>query len=504
MALHRRALLMSVGALAACAPPPTAVLVPPAMPRLTSLPREQEPPPAPREFRGAWVASVDNIDWPSAPGLTVDEQQAQARRIVQRASALGLNALLLQVRPAADALYASALEPASEYLSGTQGVAPPYDPLAWWIGLCHGAGIELHAWFNPFRARHPSARSPLAATHIARRQPDWAKRYGDALWLDPGEPGVVAHTLAVIGDVVQRYDIDGVHLDDYFYPYPVQPAEGGEMPFPDDASYARARTALPRADWRRDNVNRFVQALYAQVHAIKPWLKVGISPFALPRAARRQGPAQGIEGFDPHAKLYADAERWLDQGWLDYCSPQLYWPLARRAQAFDALLEHWALANIRARHLWPGLFTSRVPADEIERQLMHLRAHPDQAGGHIHFSMVALMDDRGGLSSRLQAAVNGPALVPATPWLGSTPPLAPLCTALAQGATIRPQDAETRWLAVWQRRAGAWRLSVHDARAVVVLPWGDGAGALDALAVSSLGRSGVHSERLAFAVMRHH
>ncbi len=514
--LDRRALLLAAASAAAALAAGCA-----SAPRLAPLALELAPPAAPREFRGAWVATVANIDWPSAPGLPAAQQQAEVQRIVERAAALGLNALVLQVRPAADALYASALEPASEFVSGRQGLAPGYDPLAFWIDAAHARGIELHAWFNPFRARHPSAASPLAASHIATREPTWAKPYGDLLWLDPGEPGAVAHTLAVIEDVVRRYDIDGVHLDDYFYPYPVKGADGNELPFPDDALYARSGSTLARDDWRRDNVNRFVRALYERTHATKPWVKVGISPFALPRRERRVGPAADIEGFDPYAKLYADAERWLAEGWLDYVAPQLYWPMAPRAQAFDTLLEFWAEGNPRGRHLWPGLFTSRVaisspaaptpwPAEEIERQLAYLRtkisADPQQAGGHLHFSMVALMDDRGGLASRLLAAATGPALVPATPWLGATPPRAPAVLARPDGVQVaRAAEGEpARWIALWQQRAGRWRLSLHDSTVRVSVPWLDAqGGALDALAASVVSRTGVESERVALAVMRH-
>jgi uncharacterized lipoprotein YddW (UPF0748 family) len=388
-------------------------------------------------------------------------------------------------------------------------VAPAYDPLALWIAEAHARGIELHAWLNPFRARHPSAKSALAANHIARREPGWVKPYGDGLWLDPGEPGAAAHTLAVIEDVARRYDVDGVHIDDYFYPYPVPGRDGKDLPFPDDASYAKARTPLARDDWRRENVDRFVRTMYERVHAIKPWLKVGISPFALPRRERRP---LGIEGFDPHARLYADAERWLAEGRMDYAAPQLYWTLAQRAQAFDVLLDHWAATNAKRRHLWPGLFTSRValppnpwPAEEIERQLAHLRLNADKADGHIHFSMVALMDDRGGIASRLLAAASGPALVPASPWLGSTPPLAPTCAAADGGIALAASDQgePARWLALWQRRAGRWQLGVHDARAGMQLPWADAQGAaLEALVASSVGRSGLHSERVGWTVMR--
>jgi uncharacterized lipoprotein YddW (UPF0748 family) len=481
-------------------------------PRLAPLSADQAPPPAPREFRGAWVATVANIDWPSAPGLPEAEQRAQLQRIVARAAALGLNALIVQVRPACDALYASALEPASEYVSGTQGLAPGYDPLARWVEAAHAHGLELHAWFNPFRARHPSAKSPLAASHIATREPAWVKAYGETLWLDPGEPGAVAHTLAVIDDVVRRYDIDGVHIDDYFYPYPVKGPDGHELAFPDEASFARAGTALSRDDWRRDNVNRFVRALYERVHAAKPWVKVGISPFALPRRERRQGAASAIEGFDPHARLYADAELWLEQGWLDYIAPQLYWPMAQRAQAFDVLLDHWAATNIHGRHLWPGLFTSRValppnpwPADEVVNQLAHLRAQSGKAGGHIHFSMVALLDDRGGVASRLLAAPAMPALVPASPWLGRSAPARPRVAAERDAVLVAAEAAgeDARWLVLWRRSGGRWRLSLHDATAVLRLPWTGVEGAtLEALTVSAITRSGVESERVSLAVLK--
>jgi uncharacterized lipoprotein YddW (UPF0748 family) len=480
---------LAAGALAGCANPP----------RLGPL--LAEPPPAPRELRGAWVASVANIDWPRPAGRPEAEQRAQVSAMVERASALGLNALLLQVRPAADALYASTLEPASEFVSGTQGLAPSYDPLQLWIDAAHARGIELHAWFNPFRARHPSAKSALAPNHVARREPGWVKPYGDALWLDPGEPGAVAHTLAVIDDVVRRYDIDAVHLDDYFYPYPV-----AELPFPDDASHARSGSTLARDDWRRDNVTRFVRMLYERVHAIKRDVKVGISPFALPRRERR--PA-GIEGFDPHARLYADAELWLEQGWLDYIAPQLYWPLAQRAQAFDVLLDHWAATNRRGRHLWPGLFTSRVanpwPADEIVNQLAHLRTNSAKASGHIHFSMVALMDDRGGLASRLLASAPGPALPPATPWLAGPALARPTIETTPAGVrfTLAGEAPSARWLAVWQRARGSgWRLSLHDARSAPRVPWVDARGApLEAVAACAVCRAGIEHARTAAAVL---
>ena len=481
------------------------------LPLLTSGDDGAEAPPAPREFRGAWVASVDNIDWPSRRGLTAPEQQRELRAIVERAAALGLNALLLQVRPACDALYASTLEPWSEYLSGTQGQSPGYDPLALWIDEAHARGIELHAWFNPYRARHSTARGALAANHVAQRRPTWVRNHGDQLWLDPGEPEAMAHSLAVVADVVTRYDIDGVHVDDYFYPYPVKPPGGTEdIAFPDEASFAKAATPLARDDWRRRNVDRFVQQMHERVHAIKPWVKVGISPFGLPRPDRR--PA-GIEGFSQFDKLYADVERWLAEGWLDYLAPQLYWSMDTRAQAFAPLLDAWARSNVKSRHLWPGLFTSAVarpprswPADEVVAQLAHLQRERARAGGFIHFSMTALMDDRGDLASRLINANTGPALVPATPWLVAQRPQAPRLSRAS--GELRVQAAAggeaARWLALWSRRAGVWRLQVRAADRVHALPAQDRAGALEGLVASAVSRSGVESERVSLANLGNH
>jgi uncharacterized lipoprotein YddW (UPF0748 family) len=474
--------------------------------RLRELMPSEMPPPAAREVRGAWVATVDNIDWPSAPGLTASQQRAEIVRIVERAAALGLNALVLQVRPAADAIYPSALEPWSEYLSGAQGTAMVYDPLAVWIVEAHRHGLELHAWFNPFRARHPSAKSPLAAQHVANTQPAWVKAYGDQMWLDPGEPAARQHTLNVIADVVQRYDIDGAHIDDYFYPYPVV-AQGSELPFPDTDSWQRAQAAgtpLARDAWRRANVDHFVRALYERAHAIKPWLRVGVSPFGLPRKERRP---PGTQGFDPHAKLFADAERWLAEGWLDYAAPQLYWTLGSPEQAFSTLLDSWVRDNPRGRHLWPGLFTSAValpprdwPADEIVNQIALLRSRSGEVGGHIHFSMAALMDDRGGVAARLKALYVDAALGPATPWLGAAAPAMPTLSCQRQQVVASASAGEpTAWFAVWKRQRGTWRLGLHQAAGPLRIAL-DG-GPLAALVVSSLSRTGVESARASMRLM---
>ncbi|MCX5762893.1 MAG: family 10 glycosylhydrolase, partial [Gemmatimonadetes bacterium] len=277
-----------------------------------------------REFRGVWVASVSNIDWPSKPGLPTADQKAELLALLDRAQAEHLNAVILQVRPAADALYKSSIEPWSEYLTGTQGRAPvpAWDPLAFAVDEAHRRGLELHAWFNPYRARHPSAKGALSKRHIARTSPALVKKYGTQLWMDPGESAVRARTVRVVLDVVTRYDIDGVHLDDYFYPYKEKTTRG-TTEFLDDRSwkkYVKAKGKLSRDDWRRENVNVLVHQLYDRIHLAKPWVKFGISPFGI----WRPGNPEQIKGFDAYEQLYADSKLWLEKGWVDYFTPQLY------------------------------------------------------------------------------------------------------------------------------------------------------------------------------------
>jgi uncharacterized lipoprotein YddW (UPF0748 family) len=257
---------------------------------------------AEREFRGAWVATVYNLDWPSQPGLSAAAQQAQLRNLLDRAVALHLNAILLQVRPASDALYASAKEPWSQFLSGKAGVSPGYDPLRFAIEEAHQRGIELHAWINPFRAAiHADDRLP--ANHVAKKHPEWVRRFGHQLWIDPGEPKARQYVIDVITDIARRYDVDGIHLDDYFYPYPLK---AGAASFPDDATWDRygKTSGLSRADWRRENINDFVRSMYRAVKAVKPHARVGISPFGIWRPGV---PPTTKAGLDAYAQLFADS-----------------------------------------------------------------------------------------------------------------------------------------------------------------------------------------------------
>ncbi|MBI5866091.1 MAG: family 10 glycosylhydrolase [Planctomycetes bacterium] len=472
----RMMLLASVAWLSGCGGlgRTTAMRMPPPLPnegRLGVVGDDRELPPVQREFRAAWVATVGNIDWPSRPGLSTEQQQAELRAIVERAARLHLNALIFQVRPGCDAVYKSNLEPWAECLTGRQGEAPApaYDPLAYAIELAHDNGLELHAWINPFRARPKDERSASAANHVSRTRPSIVRVYGNQLWLDPGEPAARDHSLRVIADIVRRYDVDGVHIDDYFYPYPVKDAAGKPIPFPDDAGFQRYRDGgghLSRDDWRRDNINQFVRQMYETVHRTRPDVQVGISPFGI----WRPGNPQGIRGMDAFQNIYADSKLWLTNGWCDYFTPQLYWRIEQTEQSFPALLAWWLGQNPRGRHIWPGSFISQVggkwPASEITEQVRITREK--NAGGAVFFSMRALMNNRGGLSDALLGQTfQTPALPPATPWLDATPPLPPQARAIphANNATLlawRPRDLSdlpAHWI-IRIRHGGEWRVTL--------------------------------------------
>ena len=476
-----------------------------------------EPPPIAREFRGVWIASVKNIDWPSKPGLPVAKQKAELLALLDRCVKLKINAVVLQVRPACDALYDSPYEPWSEYLTGKMGQAPApfYDPLAFAVAEAHARGLELHAWFNPYRARLlEENQAPADPKHISVTKPQLAKRYGKFLWLDPGEPEVQDHSLKVMVDVARRYDIDAVHMDDYFYPYrePAvgadgKPVDGRFQPFPDDVSYGRYTTGggtLSRDDWRRDNVNRFVKRLYTALKLEKPNVKLGISPFGIWKPGH---PAQ-IKGMNQYEAIFADAKLWLERGWVDYFAPQLYWSIENPDQSYPVLLKWWVDQNKEGRHVWPGLFTSRVrdtgdrafEPRQLAYQILWTRLQPG-ATGHIHFSMRALEEDARGIAGTLAKEVyQAQALVPASPWMAGKAPGRPHLTlsknllkgTLEVTCQAAPGDAPWLW-AVYTKRGGRWRAEVRPAsQADLSLPYGgkDGVEALDVAVVDRQGQEG--------------
>jgi uncharacterized lipoprotein YddW (UPF0748 family) len=373
-------------------------------------------PPVPREFRAAWVATVDNIDWPSRPGLSEEKQREELERTVDRLVRAGINVLIFQVRPSYDAVYPSSLEPSSWFVTGEQGKPIGWDPLQFALALCHARGIELHAWINPFRAVHPAQKGPTSADHVTGRAPERVVTFGRYKWADPGAPESRAEALKVVRDLLVRYRLDGVHIDDYFYPYPAK-----DVRFDDDRSYGEYRRSggnLGRESWRRANVDQFVQDLYELVKRERPAAKFGISPFGI---YRPNVPAGIKAGIDPFVDLAADSRKWLREGWCDYFVPQLYWKRSSTGQPFGKLLQWWLGENKHNRQMVAGLFTSQVgpqgkgwPVSEIVGQI-EMTAKLG-AEGHAHFSAKAVRDDWGGIRSRLVAS-------PA--WPGPPPRLSP-------------------------------------------------------------------------------
>ena len=400
------------------------------------------PPPIMREMRGVWVATVGNMDWPSHKGLPSGRQQAELVAILDKMVQLHMNAMVLQVRPAADALYSSTIEPWSDVLTGTMGrpPEPSYDPLSFAIAEAHKRGIELHVWINPYRAKDPSTRS-VSANHISRTNPSLVRKYGPFLWLDPGDPRVRHLTTRVVLDLVRRYDVDAVHMDDYFYPYK-EVRRGRELDFPDASTwraYRRGGGKLSRDDWRRENVNLLVKDLYKSVHDVKPWVRFGISPFGI----WRPGNPPSVRGLDQYSQLYADARKWLREGWVDYFTPQLYWSIDRPQQSYVELLRWWTEQNVHGRNVWPGNYTGKVAftnaqrftTDEILNQIRLTRAQPG-ATGNVHFSSSVFMQDPDQLDERLLSDVyDSPALVPASPWLDRSIPARPILTPRTDPAT---------------------------------------------------------------------
>ena len=415
-----------------------------------------------REFRGVWVASVVNIDWPSKPNLSVAQQKFELLAILSRMEELNLNALVLQIRPNGDAFYASQIEPWSGWLTGAQGVPPDpyYDPLQYAIEECHKRNIELHAWFNPYRARLARQQSPFAPNHMAVVYPQYAYRYGDLIWMDPGAKEVQDRTYQVIMDVVQRYDIDGIHLDDYFYPYPKSGID-----FPDSQTYAAYRASggtLSLSNWRRQNVDQMIKRIAEGIKATKPYVKFGISPFGI----YRPGKAPGIVGMDQYEDLYADVKLWMERGWVDYLAPQLYWRIDPPQQSYPVLLNWWLRHNPQQRHIYAGNYLSQLdngwPISELERQVKISRQNAQYLSlGNIFFSMKMFRDNRQGVNEIFKSGLySKPALVPAMTWLDNEPPQPPTdVTVSYDTVSWSPSLSEDiRSWTVYQQRGNSWEL----------------------------------------------
>jgi len=351
-------------------------------------------------MKGAWVASVYNLNFPSKSGLSVEAQKAQIRSVVSTAARTGLNALMVQVRPECDALYPSTIEPWSRFLTGIQGASPGYDPLLYFIEEGSREGVAIHAWINPYRAA-TNFLERRAPNHISRRLAEYTYRIGNSLWLDPGQPLVREHIVEVIRDLVRRYAVSGVILDDYFYPYPGR-AYSRES-FPDHLTFLRYGGGMPVDDWRRQNVNRLIEELHTAVRELRPGALFGVSPFGI---YSKGSPADVAAEIDQYKDLYADPVKWLQNGWVDYLSPQLYWR-DKSAQSFSTLLRWWRSSRINPRGIpiYPSIALDRLggsygwPSSEIASQLaIEEDTKPRTSGGFVLWNVGPLMENEKGVA----------------------------------------------------------------------------------------------------------
>ncbi|MDP2884802.1 MAG: family 10 glycosylhydrolase [Ignavibacteria bacterium] len=389
-----------------------------------------------REFRGAWIATVVNLDWPTTRGADPNTQRTQLISILDGLKGVGINAVVFQVRPECDALYSSLIEPWSYWLTGQQGKAPvsTFDPLDFATIEAHKRGMEIHAWFNPYRAERVAGNYPLASNHVAVQHPDWILSFGSLRMLDPGMPAVRDHVVKVIMDVVRRYDVDGIHWDDYFYPYSGIANE-------DSASWRLYnREFTDKASWRRDNVNLLVRTVHDSIQAVKSNVKFGISPFGI----WKNGTPSGIVGTSAYDALYCDAVTWLNQQWIDYITPQLYWTFGY-GQDYARLAPWWASMR-NGKHLYPGLASYRIlkdaapndvypksdwPASDVLNQVRLNRA---VGSGSVFFrAKLGLLDNPKGLADSLKNNLyKYPALRPIMAWKETIPPNPPSSLAIAR------------------------------------------------------------------------
>ena len=374
---------------------------------------QQQSPYPKREFRGAWIQAVNG----QFRGIPTEKLKQTLIDQLNSLQGAGINAIIFQVRPEADALYASQLEPWSRFLTGVQGQAPsPYwDPMQFMIDECHKRGMEFHAWINPYRVK-TSLKSELSANHLYNIHPEWFVTYNNQLFFDPALPESRRHICMVVADIVSRYDVDAIHMDDYFYPYP---AKG--MDFPDDASFARYGGGFTnRADWRRSNVNILIQKIHETIRGLKPWVKFGISPFGIYRNEKNDPLGSKTNGLQNHDDLYADVLLWARNGWVDYNIPQIYWQIGHPAADYETLVKWWA-KNTENRPLFIGqsVMNTIQNADpknpsmnQLPRKMALERAY-QTIGGSCQWPASAVVENAGKYRDALvQEYHKYPALVP--------------------------------------------------------------------------------------------
>jgi uncharacterized lipoprotein YddW (UPF0748 family) len=423
---------------------------------------------ASRQLRGMWLTTVYNIDFPSRPGLTPQQVKAEYEGWLDLAVRQRHNAIFVHVRPSGDAFWPSAYAPWSEWLTGKRdNVAPGWDPMAFMIDRAHARNLEFHAWFNPYRGSQPGPSgagadfAELAPRHPLLTHRDWAVAYPRGktgrFYFDPGNPQARRFVEDAMLEAVRKYDVDGVHFDDFFYPYP----ERGED-FPDGASYAKWGNGASRAQWRRTNVDTLVREMHERIKQVKPWVKFGISPFGIWRNRDTDRGGSDSSGLQAYDAIYADTRKWVREGWLDYIVPQLYWHIGFGRADYAKLLPWWtALVRGSGVQLYIGQADYRVgekgawsnPA-ELDRHL----ALDEKAGvqGEVHYSAKQVRADRLGSTTRYRDRhYAAPALVPVMPQLPAAPPAAPTLT----GATRAP-DGSLRFATATGRgpAATSWAL----------------------------------------------
>ncbi|MDR0891726.1 MAG: family 10 glycosylhydrolase [Mediterranea sp.] len=376
-----------------------------------------------REFRGAWIQAV-NGQFKGVPTETLKQTLVNQLNSLQEA---GINAIIFQVRVEADALYGSRYEPWSRYLTGVQGQAPSplWDPMEFMIEECHKRGMEFHAWINPYRAK-TSLKSELSPLHPYREHPEWFVTYGNQLLFDPGLPACADYICKIVSDIVSRYDIDALHIDDYFYPYPIP-----GVAFPDDASFARYGGGFAnKADWRRSNVNLLVKKMHDTIRAIKPWVKFGVSPFGIYRNQKNDPLGSATNGLQNYDDLYADVLLWARKGWIDYNIPQIYWEIGHRAADYETLVKWWA-KNSENRPLFIGQSVMNTiqhadPQTPSINQLprkMALQRSFQTIGGSCQWYALAVVQNEGRYRDALMSEYHKyPALVPTFPFMDNEAP----------------------------------------------------------------------------------
>ncbi|MEO8112117.1 MAG: family 10 glycosylhydrolase, partial [Ginsengibacter sp.] len=384
------------------------------------------------EFRGVWVATVDNIDFPSTKFLSSFAQRAEFVSLLDMHKKNGMNAVVVQIRPATDAFYPSQYEPWSEWLTGTQGKppAPYYDPLEFMITETHKRGMEFHAWMNPYRAVFNIGKSSISPTHITKLHPEWFINYGTVKYFDPGNKDVQKYVTNVVRDVVSRYNIDAIHFDDYFYPYRIAGKEFG-----DSESFKKYGNGLDREAWRRSNVDSIIVKLGRTIKEENKYCKFGISPFGVWRNIDKDPEGSNTKaGQTNYDDLYADILLWLKNKWIDYVVPQLYWEFNHKVVGYQILVDWWAKhAYGRQMYIGQGIYRAMESKsyawknkNELPNQIRRLREYP-QIQGSIFFSSATFKSNPNGWSDSLRNNYYAyPAIVPPMPWIDSVKPSRPI------------------------------------------------------------------------------